>query len=153
MSIPTRNLVYAVRRAATYRAQGLSWDVVAQKLRRKVRTVQDWRDRYREFWEQALALARKETASDAGDEGLAIMRQLARSKDEKISKDASNRLVELRAAADTVTAISPDLLRFVEFLEGLSDDQLDSILGVDVRRVDDRPVGDPVEPPCPAIPA
>jgi hypothetical protein len=153
MSIPPPKLVYLVQRAVVFKAQGLSYEQIGLKLGKSRRTVENWRTRYRAFWDQALADARFELAAEAGDEGLAILRTLARSDDEKVRREASARLVELRPHADLASVISPDLVRFVEFLEGLSDDQLDSVLGVDVRHDDRRPEGGPAEPPCSAIPA
>lgn len=153
MSIPPPKLVYFVERAAELRAQGLSWDQVAQKLGRRVRTVHDWRYRYRAFWDQAIALARQEIAHDCGDEALAVVRQLTRSKDENISRAAANRLLEFRPETDTSAVLSPEFLRFIQFLEGLSDDQLDSLLGFDVRHDDRRPESNPAEPPRPAVSA
>jgi hypothetical protein len=151
MLIPRRRYLQLVKHAAELKAQGSSWEQVAEKLGRPVKTIQDWRYRYREFWEQAIACARQEIAEDAGDEGLAIVRTLARSKNEKIRREAATRLLDYRKAGHT-SAISPDLINFLDFLEDLSDDQLNSLLGVDLCHDIDRAQVDATEPTCPAIP-
>lgn len=150
MSGPPKKLIYLIERAAELRAAGNSWEQTGQKLGKSGRTVRTWRYRYRAFWDQTIAAARREVAADAADEGLAILRSVARSDDEKVRRDASARLVDLRTPDDDAPAGNNELIRFVEFLESLTDDQLDSLLGVEHRGDDPRSTGGSAETPGPA---
>ncbi len=153
MSMPPANLVYLVERAAELKAQGHSWEQVAEKLGHPKKTIEKWKARYRAFWDQAIAIARRDVAADAGDEGLAILRGLAHSANEKIRCDATTRLVALRSDDDASPPAVGDLIRFVEFLESLSDDQLNSLLGPDIRHDDLRPESSPIDGAPPAMSA
>jgi hypothetical protein len=153
MDIPPSNLVYLVERAAELRAAGNSWEQTAQKLGRCADTIRNWPRRYRAFWDQAIAIARRNTAADAGDEGLAILRTLLRSDDDKVRREASVRLLDLRPDAGDTPAASNELVRFVEFLEGLSDAELDSLLGPDIGVDCAGTTSDPADAPGPAITA
>jgi hypothetical protein len=146
MHTPPEKIVRLVERAAELRAAGHTWEQIAKKLRRSL-AIRGWRRRYPEFWNRAIADARRELAAQASAEGLTVLRNLLLSQDEKVRRDASARLLALRPNDDLPQPPPSDLLRYVQILEGMTDDDLESLLAESVRAVAARPehpaAGDP----------
>lgn len=127
----------ALARAAELRAAGSSWEAVAAALNRSADTVRRWPSLYPARWRAALRDAERRLVSEAGAESVLVLRQLLRSDDEKVRRDAARFLIYLRlelakldqkAAADTSPAEpASDAARLVAFLEGHSDEQVERL--------------------------
>lgn len=124
-------------RAAELRAAGSNWETVAAKLNRPAGTVRKWPGLYPTQWQAALHAAERRLVSEASAESVLILRQLLRSDDEKVRRDAAKFLVGLRlelfkhdqtSAADPPPHLTSDAARLVAFLEGHSDDELDRLV-------------------------
>jgi hypothetical protein len=150
MRTPPKHLVRRVERAAELRAGGHSWEQIGKKFGCAAETARNWRKAYRGFWEDSIAAARREVANEAADQGLVVLRNLLASDDEKVRRDVSSRLAELRVDEPAATDRDDDIHLFVEYLRGLSDDKLDLLLGecnaADARR----PAGDATDGRDPA---
>jgi hypothetical protein len=123
--------------AAELRAGGLNWEAVAAKVGRAADTVRRWPTLYPDRWQAVLHAAERRLVSEAGAESVLVLRQLLRSDDEKVRRDAARFLVYLRlelAKLDqkTPTPTSPhltsDAARLVAFLEGHTDEQLEQFV-------------------------
>ncbi|HVK14601.1 MAG TPA: hypothetical protein VM597_38035 [Gemmataceae bacterium] len=138
MHYPPPDLLPAVERAAELRAAGFAWKSVAEELDRPWKTVEKWPRLYPDFWADRLAAARAELRDGAADEAVAVLRNLLRSDDEKIQRDASRDLLDRAAPkAEAEPPKRSDLHRLADFLEGLSDDDRRTLLGDDLP--DDAP--------------
>ena len=121
-------------RAAELRAAGSNWEVVAAKLHRAADTVRKWPALYPTQWQTALHTAERRLVSEASAESVLILRQLLRSDDEKVRRDAAKFLIDLRLELFKLDRTSPtddtppptsDAARLVTFLEGHSDEELE----------------------------
>jgi transposase len=127
---PPADVVLA--RAAELRAAGSSWDAVATRLNISAETAREWPTLYPTAWQTALRAAERRLVAEASAESVLILRQLLRSEDEKVRRDAAKFLVDLRlelAKLDRPSEPPPppltsDTARFVAFLEGHTDEQL-----------------------------
>jgi hypothetical protein len=82
--------------AAEHRARGASWELVAAKVGRHPATCRRWPSLYPEVWRRHLQAAERQLLAEASAEAMAMMRQLLRSEDEKVRRDAACALVTLR---------------------------------------------------------
>lgn len=125
-------------RAAELRAGGSTWEAVAAKLRRSPETVRKWPTTYPDRWRTVLHHAERRLLTDTGAESVLILRQLLRSKDDKIKWHAAKSLLALRiefakldaraAAAEALPPPDSDTARLVAFLEGRPDDELERLV-------------------------
>ena len=128
-------------RAAELRAAGSSWDVVAARLRRAAETVRKWPALYPTAWQTALRAAERRLVCEASAESVLILRQLLRSADEKVRRDAAKFLVDLRLelakldrpAEPPAPPPASDTARFVAFLEGHTHEQLAELVAATDR--------------------
>jgi hypothetical protein len=119
-------------RAAELRAAGLSWETVAARLHVPAETAREWPTLYPTEWQSALHAAERRLVAEASAESVLILRQLLRSEDEKVRRDAAKFLVDLRlelAKLDRPAEPPPppptsDAARFVALLEGHTHEQL-----------------------------
>jgi hypothetical protein len=121
-------------RAAELRAAGSNWEAVATQLNRSAETVRKWPALHPERWAAATRDAERRLAAEAGSESVLVLRQLLRSKDEKVRRDAAKFLIYFRLELakldrkDPSDPTSPpptsDAARLVAFLEGHTDDEL-----------------------------
>jgi hypothetical protein len=134
MSAPKPPPEAVLARAAELRAAGNGWEVVAQTLRRSLPVVRRWPDLFPDRWQAATRLAERRLLSDASAESVLVLRQLLRSNDDKVRRDAARLLVSLRLeqakldqkAEPEAAAPTPDRL-FAEFLEAHTDEQLEQL--------------------------
>jgi Homeodomain-like domain len=125
MHTPGTNIVRAVETAAELRAAGHSWAHIAAAVRRSKKTVQRWPQRYADAWNRAAAETRRDLRFGAGGEGLAALRDLLRSENERTRRDAARDLVHLSIdvePADVPAARSP-FHALADHLAGLTDEQ------------------------------
>jgi hypothetical protein len=130
--------------AAELRAAGLSWEAVAAKVGRSAETVRKWPTAYPDRWQSLLHAAERRLVCEAGAESVLILRQLLRSADEKIRRDAARLLVNLRlelakldlqAAAHAAAAPTSDAARLLaHLLETHSDEQLAQLVAAEFGR-------------------
>jgi hypothetical protein len=121
-------------RAAELRAAGNGWEAVAEVLRRSPGTVRRWPELYTDRWQAAVRLAERRLLADAGAESILVLRQLLRSRDDKVRRDAAKFLIFLRLeqakldlkAEPAPAEPTPDRL-FAEFLEAHTDEQLEQL--------------------------
>ena len=62
---------------AELRAEGLSWDKVAARIKRNPRTLRKWRNKYVDRWKLASAQAERGMASEAECESVIVLRRHA----------------------------------------------------------------------------
>lgn len=131
MNTPPKKLLRHVERAAELRVSGLSWQQVAQKMRRKVNTVRQWTSRYPEHWKQLIERARQVLADEGADEAVSVLRTQLRGQEDKVSQVAARELINNKRSLDVSSPppVPSVLHRFVDYLEGLSDEQFASLLG------------------------
>jgi HEAT repeat protein len=129
--------------AAELRVGGSTWDAVAARLHRSPETVRKWPIEYPDRWKQAVHEAERRLATEAEGEAVLLLRQLLRSKDQKIVWHAAKHLLHLRlelarldlraaALAGTTTSDAPRLL--VTLLEGHSDEHLARLVATECER-------------------
>lgn len=118
-------------RAADLRAAGLNWDAVAARLLRPADELREWPTLRPAEWQAALHAAERRLVAEASAESVLILRQLLRSEDEKVRRDAAKFLVDLRLElakldrpSDPTPPVTSDTARFVAFLEGHTHEQL-----------------------------
>jgi hypothetical protein len=149
MQTPPLQLVGLVARAAELRAAGQSWEQVARAVQRGLDTVKKWPSRYADYWNQLLAEARRISIESAGDEARAALRVHLRSDKDASSRDAAKQLIHHQATLTKTDPSNPltDLQRFFDYLEELTDDDLNTLLGAYDRVDTVRTSGDSNEAP------
>ena len=122
---------------AELRAEGLSWDRVAARIKRNPRTLRKWRNKYADRWKLASAQAERGMAAEAECESVIVLRRLLRSIDEKVRWHAAKSLIALRldlgkldskAPQAEAPRQSPELTRLFTFLDGHPDAELQAIV-------------------------
>ena len=121
--------------AAELRAAGNSWETIALRLKRTVRTVRAWATRYPDDWNRRYRAAEDRQLADAGLEACLYLRKLQRSTDERIAERVAKFLYDKRCKAvieqdklDTA-ADNPagerddDWEEFIAYVEGLTDEE------------------------------
>lgn len=91
--------------ATDLRAAGYTWESVAEAVHRSAETVRRWPREYHDAWCRFFRDAAARLDNDAAAEGLVALRNLLRSKDEKIRRDAAVALVRLRAEVRRLNAL------------------------------------------------
>ena len=85
--------------AAELRVAGLTWEVIAGRVRRAANTVRHWPSQYPTRWKRFRAAAEQQQLADATAESIHTLRRQLRSTDEKTSREAAAKLIQYRAAA------------------------------------------------------
>jgi hypothetical protein len=88
-------LAKRIRAAAELRAAGVAWARIAEKLNRQPNTCRHWTWRYRVFWADIYAAALAERDDESEAESIRGLRELLRSKDETMRRDAARYLLAL----------------------------------------------------------
>src|SRR5262245_61386261 len=88
-------LARLLARAAELRAGGNSWEQVAATLGRSAATCRRWPQKYPDIWRRAYVSAARDRIAEGGAEGLLVLREMLRSKDEKIRQTAARTLAGL----------------------------------------------------------
>lgn len=124
-------------KAAELRALGLGWELIGPKVHRSADRVSRWPREYPIRWAAALKRAEKDNLQNAAAESVNILRNQMRLKDEKLKQSAATSLLKhqstvakkpARKKAALKTATGP-ALRLAEYVEALSDADLDQLLG------------------------
>src|SRR5581483_5616911 len=84
-----------LEQAAEARAGGMSWEAVAAKLDRPAETVRKWPAAYPDRWQATARTAERRLVTDAGSESVLVLRNLLRSADDKLRRDAARLLLRL----------------------------------------------------------
>jgi hypothetical protein len=118
-----------IERAARLRAGGSSWAAVGKDVGRTHTAVMRWPELYRVKWAVYYAVAEQAILDDASAESVHVLRQQLRSKDERSSRDAAGKLLRTRerAAESDGPAVAPETLALAQYLDGLSDADLDAL--------------------------
>jgi hypothetical protein len=88
-------LVKRLKAAAELRAGGVSWARIGAKLNRRPNTCRHWTWRYRVDWAAIYAAAIAERDDQSEAESIGSLRELLRSKDETMRRDAARYLLAL----------------------------------------------------------
>jgi len=121
-----------IARAAEMRAEGATWQTVADAIGRSRRTVESWPKKHAKRWKRLFARAEAALLKDASSEAVHTLRKLLRSKLPKVQHDAAQKLLLLREARTKTGrnrgerpggSAVPEVRQLVEYLEGLSDGQ------------------------------
>lgn len=149
----------AFARAAELRAAGHNWETVGEAVHRAARSVRRWPRKYPEQWLAALRAAELRIAAEAGGESLLVLRQLLRSKDDKMRWHAAKSLVHVhlerekldlkaRAVARQSSPESKSEVQLlVALLEGNSDEHLAHIVAPELALPPATVPVDPAGPP------
>jgi hypothetical protein len=143
------NIVRAVEAAAELRAAGYSWVHIAAAVHRSKETVRQWPRRFPAVWNRAAAATRRDLRFGAGGEGLAALRDLLRSEDDRTRRDAARDLVHLSIdaePADAPATRSP-FHTLADYLAGLTDEQRRHLLAQERARDTRQPGAVPPEKP------
>ena len=108
---------------------GNSWEGVANELAEPFVVVRAWPQQFAGVWRTHFEQAKRDVCDAPGLEGLAKLRTLLRSDDEKIRRDCAKELA-------TQTSIErgerprreSDFHRIAAYLEGFNDDELRNLL-------------------------
>ena len=76
-------------RAVDSRAAGASWEAVAKLVDRSPHTVRKWPLMYAQRWTAALRAAERTVIDSAAAESVLVLRELLRSKEDKIRVEAA----------------------------------------------------------------
>ncbi len=126
---PPEHLVAQVERAAELRAAGHSWEYVAREIERPYQTVYSWPRFYRDYWNGLIADARRAVAVESSTEARAVLRNMLRSDDEKMQRDAACELLKSEPKLEPAKPLAKsEFHRIADFLEGLPDDERTSLL-------------------------
>ena len=131
MSPPVTKIVRAVEAAAELRALGHSWEYVARKVRRSPDTVRRWPRLYPDLWARVATDTRRDRTTEAAGEAVAVLRDLLRSEDEKVRREAARDLLARAPDAEPAESSPPAATRFhliADYLGGLTDDDRRQLL-------------------------
>ena len=82
-----------LRQAAIMRAHGQAWEAVAKDVGLSVRTVQLWPQLHPRRWAKATTMAQTELTDEAVAESMRTLRRQLRSEDDKVGRDAAQKLL------------------------------------------------------------
>jgi hypothetical protein len=146
---PTAAVFALMARAAELRAGGQKWEAVAAQLKRSAAACREWRKTYPAVWEQLLRDAHLQVAAEAGSEAVLVLRNLLRSDDEKVKRDAAVALLRLNPPARDESAGQDlpknDAGRIAAYLESLDDAETQRLID-DAGPADGRPLTEPARP-------
>ncbi len=122
-------------RAAELRVLGNSWERVAIEMKLPVGRIRQWPVRYRRRWKRFHADAERRLLLEATAEAVATLRKQLRSEDEKSSRDAAQKIVQIRIALQksrnpkrAAGVPQTDLGRAAAYLEGLNREETEELL-------------------------
>ncbi len=121
--------------AASLRATGASWESVARKLRRQPKVCQRWCEQYPVLWTQLLADAIRQTREKAANEAISTLRDMLRSENLTIRRDAAKALL---AAEPELPPVSPksDPETYLEELDDQEASQLSNAIAAIVPPIE-----------------
>jgi hypothetical protein len=133
---PDGRNVRAVERAIALRATGHTWEQVAKLVHRNIDTVRGWPRKYPEFWFRRLTAADQELDRETIGEARSLLRYHMRTPNLKDGRDCARILLDharrsLPPTADEQPAAptSPsEFHQIADYLEGLSDDDRQTLL-------------------------
>jgi hypothetical protein len=128
--LPPKKIFRLVEQAAELRAAGKSWVQVARGIGRPYQTVSKWPLIYRDFWDRVFAHASRHASHEATAEAQATLREMLRDKNLDLRNDAAKKLLDRRLPIDSPEETKPDsdLRRLADYLEGLSDDEVHTLM-------------------------
>jgi len=126
-----------LRQAAIMRAHGQAWEAVAKDVGLSVRTVQLWPQLHPRRWAKATTMAQTELTDEAVAESMRTLRRQLRSEDDKVGRDAAQKLLAYGTAVRKAKAAKPsvrrkppgEFSRIAAYLEGLTDAECQALLG------------------------
>ena len=132
---PPSDSVFA--RAVEARASGGSWEAVAKQVRRSAHTVRKWPRMYAERWASALRAAELAVIDSSAMESVHVLRELLRSKSDKVRVEAAWRLIyqrleqckiQQKPGGSIPLELSSDAHRIAAFAKEHSDEELDDLV-------------------------
>ena len=103
MKPPPDKLLPLLTTAAELKVAGASWAAVAQRVGRSPDTVRRWPALYPDAWQRLVCYAERQLHADVGAESVTTLRQMLRSEDEKIRRDAARIPREIHDRAHEAT--------------------------------------------------
>jgi len=125
MKHPPTRIVRAFRRAARLRAHGVGWERVAELLRRKAETIEEWPDDYPEYWDMVYARQARHAHAESLDECRKYLRIQLRDQNAKTSQCAARILGAMPDPPPIPdhSKLDSDVRRVVDYVEGLSHEE------------------------------
>lgn len=129
-------------RAAELRAAGATWETIAKEVKRCVRTVYYWPQKYPERWADALLQAERRMTAQSDCEGVLTLRRLLLSADERIRWHAAKALIarridhhklELKARPLSQPRRSSAAAELIALLDEYPDEELTAIAAIAVE--------------------
>src|SRR5262249_28172632 len=136
MKHPPTRIVRAFRRAARLRAHGVGWERVAEVLRRKVETIEEWPDDYPEYWDMVYARQARHAHAEGPDDCRKDLRIQWRNQNAKTSQGAERIIGAMPDPPPIPDHSKPDseLHRVVDYVEGLSHEEHRKLAAEQVAR-------------------
>lgn len=136
MAGPTRKPPPQFEAAAELRARGSSWDAAARELERNEKTLRDWAKKFPRQWAAALRRFERQFVREAAAESVLTLRKQLRSEDEKVVRDAAAALIRYATVRSksvpkkprSASAPSPEIAAVAEFVGGLDDEEVATLL-------------------------
>jgi hypothetical protein len=118
-----------IAKAAELRAAGSSWEAVAREVGRATETVRKWPAVFPDLWQPAFRDAKKAVVDEVTAESVLKLREQLRSEDEKIVRDAAQKLIQFRVALGKQKAAKQKADRKPHGLDlsGMTDAELDAL--------------------------
>jgi hypothetical protein len=134
MPSPQPEVLALMAVAAELRASGLSWETVAERVGRNPRTCRRWLAEYPGVWDRLYRRAELRVLESATAEAVIVLRNLLRSEDEKVRRDAARFLLQMRlqfepGEAPATGAGDSDAERIAAFLQGQGDAGVQELVG------------------------
>jgi hypothetical protein len=128
----------AMELAAELRAAGATWETVAEKLQRRAFVIQRWGKLYAETWEQMLRDAEERLSRQGNNESRSTLRTMLRDENKRLRLTAADKLMRVRLAElehEATPDPREDLSAFMAQVEGMTDEELETVLGEFVEHV------------------
>jgi transposase len=109
-----------LQQAAEWHAGGLNWDAIAAKLNVRSETVRAWAEQCSD-WPALVQQAERQQAQSARNEALTVLRQLLRSADDKVRRDAAKHLLGRPTSPRPPTVPATDAHRVQAYVAALDD--------------------------------
>ena len=124
----------SMRTAAGQRANGASWEAVAESLGQPVAICRRWPIDFSATWNQLLREAKAQSCNAGEAEARTTLRNLLRAKEDKTRIAAAQQLLKphLTDPVDSAAERAPDedreIAAFISQVKGLPDEELDTLL-------------------------
>lgn len=122
MKPPSAAMLRLMAQAADLRAAGASWEAVANLLGRKAKHCRCWPEQFPLLWSRLLNDAIHQQRENAAGEAVTTLRQLLRSEDEKVQRDAAKALLAIAPKVNSQPANDVDA--YVEQMDEPDSQQL-----------------------------